>query len=568
MDNITFDEIIKKELLSPVYQPIINLENGIIHCYEGLIRGPENTEFHSPIKLITEAKKLNYIYEFDYIARKNIIEQYTSKNSLLSINVDVDIFNHEEFNVGTTEKILAQYNLEPSDVIIEITEHTMMVDNELFLDIIEHYKQQGYLIAVDDFGAGFSGINRLVEIKPDIIKLDMALIRDIDKDKLKQNMVKYLINSLVSTNITIIAEGIETRDELRTLISLGIKFGQGYYLKKPGEQTSELPREMVQELEELNKFKNLIIDFQTLTVGQICNAYPKFEMTEKTSDIDKFFKKQTSISSVAITNKYDKPIGLVSRNKLHRRMSERYGFELYYNRQVSRIIERDSLIIDCNTSVITAAELAMDRENNEIYEDIIISDQGKYYGIISVKDLLMTTINLEKDYAKNINPLTGLPGNKIINDKINKSLQIRNISYIYVDLNKFKYFNDKYGFEIGDSIIIELKQTLEYIVNQSTFDYSFIGHIGGDDFFAIIKADMNKVEDFIKGIISRFETKISQFFPNESTENLTSIAVGCIYIKNNNHFNSDVEVSKELARLKKEIKDESRKISLYKIIEY
>jgi EAL domain-containing protein (putative c-di-GMP-specific phosphodiesterase class I) len=126
-----------------------------------------------------------------------------------------------------------EYQLEPSDISFEITERIAPARPELFFNAINHYKNQNYMIAIDDVGSGFSGLNLIVDAKPNFIKMDMNLVRNIDKDTIKISLCRALVEFCKSAGIQLIAEGIETQEELITLIKLGVDYGQGFFIGIP-----------------------------------------------------------------------------------------------------------------------------------------------------------------------------------------------------------------------------------------------------------------------------------------------------------------------------------------------
>ena len=118
-------------------------------------------------------------------------------------------------------------------MIFEFTEQEQLVDQKHILNIVEHYQQLGFYTAIDDYGAGYSGLGLLADAHADVIKLDMALIRGIDKDQRRQAIVESSVLLCDRLNTRLIAEGVETQAELHTLKAMGIDLFQGFYLAKP-----------------------------------------------------------------------------------------------------------------------------------------------------------------------------------------------------------------------------------------------------------------------------------------------------------------------------------------------
>ncbi|GAA0180702.1 hypothetical protein SH2C18_33460 [Clostridium sediminicola] len=224
-----------------VFQPIITLRNGSILGYEALSRGPKNSPLEYPDELFNTAKKYNKTWELEYLCRKIAITsaKYKNLHKFLFLNVDPTIINSKNFIKGFTKEFLIENNISPNLIIFEITEKTIIDDYNNFKSALKNYKNQGYEIALDDFGSGYSGLKTLYETKPNFAKIDMDLVRNIHKDHFKITLMKSLVTFANSTNIKIIAEGIESKEELMTLIELGVHYGQGYYIQKPQETIEE-----------------------------------------------------------------------------------------------------------------------------------------------------------------------------------------------------------------------------------------------------------------------------------------------------------------------------------------
>jgi EAL domain-containing protein (putative c-di-GMP-specific phosphodiesterase class I) len=138
-----------------------------------------------------------------------------------------------ELCIRTTLEAAKKHNFPIEHIIFEITEGEKVDDISHLKEIIQYYKQRSFKTAIDDFGAGYSGLNLLAEIQTDFIKLDMALTKNVNQDKIRQAIVKGIIQTSTELSSTIIAEGIESYEELTTLQSFGIELFQGYYFAKP-----------------------------------------------------------------------------------------------------------------------------------------------------------------------------------------------------------------------------------------------------------------------------------------------------------------------------------------------
>lgn len=132
-------------------------------------------------------------------------------------------------------------DVDTSRIVLEITEHDAIEDIDLLLMEVDRLRDMGVRIAVDDAGAGYSGLQHILRIRPDVIKLDMSLTQDVDKDLARRSLTSAMVKFAHDTNARVVAEGIETEDELRTLRKLGVEWGQGYHLGRPALASTVLP---------------------------------------------------------------------------------------------------------------------------------------------------------------------------------------------------------------------------------------------------------------------------------------------------------------------------------------
>lgn len=216
------------------FQPIVNVDTREIFAHEALVRGLNN---ESAGEIFTHVNDGNR-YRFDQACRVKAIQlaAQLGMTSLLSINFMPNAVYRPELCIRTTLEAAKTYGFPIDRMIFEITEAEKVEDHGHLRNIVEHYKQRGFLTAIDDFGAGYSGLNLLAELQTDLIKLDMALIRDIDKHKGRQAITRGIMQVCSDLSIRVIAEGVESREEVMVLRDLGVALFQGYYFARPAFQ--------------------------------------------------------------------------------------------------------------------------------------------------------------------------------------------------------------------------------------------------------------------------------------------------------------------------------------------
>ncbi|MBY8284841.1 EAL domain-containing protein [Vibrio fluvialis] len=214
------------------FQPIIDCQAQRVFGYEALVRGLHNEPAPVVIAHVTEENR----YLFDQQCRIKAISLAAKLgiDGILSINFLPNAVYQPERCIRTTLEAAKTYQFPTQNIMFEFTEGEQISDSRHIKHIIEYYQSLGFRTAIDDFGAGYSGLNLLADFQTNIVKLDMALIRSIDSDFARQAIVRHCLAMFAELNITPLAEGIETLAEYQWLKEAGISLMQGYLFAKPG----------------------------------------------------------------------------------------------------------------------------------------------------------------------------------------------------------------------------------------------------------------------------------------------------------------------------------------------
>ncbi len=221
------------------FQPIVDLRSGTTVGVEALARFAP-LPIRPPDVWFAEAAAIGLGVDLEILALNLALENlhHLPAGLLMSLNASVEAVMSERLG-----PILADVPAER--IVLEITEHTPIVDYANFERCIQAVRSRGVRLAVDDAGTGFSNLHHILNLEPEVIKIDMALIHGIDRDPARQALVRALLQfGLDAYNASIVAEGIETRGELGTLRELGCPYGQGFFLGRP----ARLPRDLADVL--------------------------------------------------------------------------------------------------------------------------------------------------------------------------------------------------------------------------------------------------------------------------------------------------------------------------------
>ncbi|MBN2796593.1 MAG: GGDEF domain-containing protein [Clostridia bacterium] len=568
---LEFQTLLQKGQITTLYQPIVDIGNGNILGYEALSRGPENSLLNSPLVLLSIAELLNKTWELERLLRIKALENATFTDQyLLFLNVDPNVIKDQKFKSGFTKENLRKMNISPGAIVLELTERSAINHYEDFKNVLKHYTNQGYSIAIDDAGSGYSGLKTLYEVYPKYMKIDMDFIRNINSDTFKQAIVKALIETAKIANIKTIAEGIETPEELRTLIRLGVDYGQGYYIQRPKQSIESISENVLDLIWQENNLINQVNTYSESYhyIHHVMDDVVSFDKSASCKEVYDFLNAQNGTSVCVTSGGF--PLGIVTLNMINKVFGRQYGYSVYSHRPIELIMNTQPLMVDYYLPVHAVAKKALNRSNEHLYEDIIVLKGAQYAGIVTMKRILDYAINYEKNYAKELNPLTSLPGNVIINRVLQGLVKSNhNASIIYADLDNFKAYNDVYGFEKGDQVIKLTASILERCVKKHAPYTTFVGHIGGDDFIVVNNGDYEMSSLLCSEIVSAFDEEIIKYFDEKDLKNnyittvdrfntmrkhgITSISLGGI-IGSVGKFQDVQSVSAELSLMKKEAK--------------
>ncbi len=252
-------DVLDGEFVFPHFQPIISVGRKAIVGYESLARGvhPISRETLSPANLFGKASRENLSLELDRVCRKKSLEYFKNIQAVrpecfLSLNFESSVIDQGVVGSGNIIQQVTSLGLKPENIALEIIE-SQVEDIKELQNFVRTYRGYGFLIALDDVGSGHSNLNRIPLIRPDILKIDLYLIRGIQNDFYKQEVFKSLVRLAGQIGALVIAEGIETKEEALSIMEMGVDLVQGFYFARP-HRFDQLDDEAIQvPLQELWK---------------------------------------------------------------------------------------------------------------------------------------------------------------------------------------------------------------------------------------------------------------------------------------------------------------------------
>lgn len=364
--------------VTSVFQPIVDLLHGEVIGHEVLSRGPG--ERREPQVLFTQAREEGYTWELERACWTSALRCIATLNdeqrrAPFFFNVSPDVLSDPRFGDGSTVELLARYGLKPGHLVLEITEKAAFEDIELIQRLTRQCAAEGFGIALDDFGAGHSGLVTLVHSAPQFIKLDQALVRNIHRYSYQQHLVKSLVAFAASVDAVLIAEGVETWDELAVLLRLGIRHVQGYLIARP----APAPVRPNGEFEAQRHQAMRALDFREReddeTVGSMVIRRLSVDAAMPIGDVQGLFANASQLDHVVLLEG-DRPKALVTRQRAPAR-------------------DERPLVVEDRMAITTLARVAMKRGADTLYDPVVVVDeQGSFLGTVTMKQLIHRSTEL------------------------------------------------------------------------------------------------------------------------------------------------------------------------------
>lgn len=565
----SLQELLESRDLQAWFQPVLDLNRGDIVGYEGLVRGPADSSFHSPARLFGEAERLGISADAEIAARLVVIRQFVdlSLPGRLYLNVSPASLAHPDLRNGRTAQMLESAGLSPQQVVIELTENTPFFDVDGIMEALLHFRSAGFAIAIDDLGAGFSSLRLWAELLPEFVKIDMHFVQGVHRDPVKHNFLRSVQELAARCGTSIIAEGIEQEEELASIRKLGIAFGQGYFIAHPAaaplRSTPESVRVLLCRTDRSRPADEQGAQRNVTAEKLLIQALPVEPATDNDRVFDLFEKHPDQHAAPVVANGV--PIALINRNHFIDRFARPYRRELYGRKSCMDFADRMPLIVDKNMTIRDLSKTLVNSESRHLSEGFIITDRGHYIGLGTGQDLVREITQMQIELARYANPLTMLPGNVPINEQIERLVDA-NLPFVacYGDLDSFKPFNDAYGYRRGDEMIL---LTARVLVDACDANLDFIGHVGGDDLILLMQS--RDWEQRVRLALREFDRQAASLFDPadrvaggfQSTDRqgnavlfpLTALSVGAVLIEPGT-LRSHKEVAERAVEAKKQAK--------------
>lgn len=516
------------DILDIAFQPIVDVHSGETFGVEALLRGTDTLGFDTIQSFFDHLFEKNILYSFDMALRTKVVKKFCTipfhDSIKLFYNLDNRLLQMKNFSKGNTALILKRYGLDHKSIIFELSEHNEIIDINDFKTLMDHYRHEGYCIAIDDFGIGQSGYKMLYHTSPNIIKIDRFFLSEINIDPKKKLLARHMVQLSSLMGCRVIAEGIENESEFLASKEIGCHLIQGYFIQHPSCTVENLHQKYSHihtlSLTDKRTSGDQNIIRKKLEIPHAMNVYESME------SLLIAFNTNHELTLIPIVDNQGIPLGIIHEHRLKAIIYSPFGQSLIKNSSsnfsfLETYIEKMP-IVDITMPLETMVELYSLHDHAP---GVIVVESTKYLGYLSARVMIEAVHERNLIRARDQNPLSRLPGNFMINEYIATTFDSQqSAAFCYFDFDHFKPYNDHYGFRNGDRIIILFAELMQKVL----LNNYFIGHIGGDDFFAatLITNEL-KFEEFsqlVQLLVQQFADKVREFYTPEDRQRESIIA--------------------------------------------
>ena len=471
--------LIEEQRIHAVYQPILDRHTGEPFGFEALARGPADSQFHAPARLFAEAARVGRLPELERACTRAAIRGFVDLkvDGRLFLNVLPDTLLRSGDFAQWLISELREAALDPHSVVIELTEHGLVPHEVELADAIRPLRRIGCDIAIDDLGAGSSGLKTWSAVRPEFVKVDRYFVAGIEEDPVRGEILRSVVEMGRATGSRIVAEGIENREQLGLVLELGVDYVQGFLFGRPQVVPNAAGTSVV--------FERTLPGTGVDCAEQLALPIPAVLANTPVASVVENFQRNPAWRAVCVVEG-SKPIGLVRRDELLIFLSRPLHPEIYNRKSVVAVMDDTAIQIDARARLEQVSRLVTGQQESRQKEDFIITRAGEYLGLGRTIDLLRQITVQQIQVARQANPLTGLPGNREIQAQLTQLINRRRAFIAcHLDLDNFKPFNDTYGYQQGDQVLLHVATTL---TRNTRPRVDFVGHLGGDDFVLLLRS--------------------------------------------------------------------------------
>ncbi len=512
-----------KLVIETALQPIVEASTGDCFGYESLMRGFDRLGFPSPVALLDKAHENAELMALEHMLATRALAAFAAvpgfAERTLFINFDTRLMGMDDDAVlQRLDDRLKRAGIPPSSLCFELSERHETDAAPGFDRVLNRLRQHGFKLAIDDFGAGFSGLKLLSRAAVDYLKIDRHFISQIDSTPRHRHLVKHMVTMAHKLGARVIAEGVETEAEFHVCRDLGCDLLQGYFVARPTVCLEDL-RPNYPHLAQAGETRRRTASADTVLIRRQIERLPTVRESDMLDTTFELFRTSPGQTFFPVLNANGEPRGVIHEVHLKELIYHPFGRDLLKNRVYQRRVANFATPAPIADITVPADEMLDIFAGANGSDCLILTENMRYAGILSASSLLRIISEKQLKTARDQNPLTGLPGNRAIRDHVHDAILDgdRQRFFCYCDFDNFKPFNDHYGFHAGDAAITLFSALLRrHFIGEE----DFIGHVGGDDFFIGVAGQAQaKIEAELTRLLDAFSDGVCALYSQEDRAN-------------------------------------------------
>ena len=485
-------ELLNSSGLYPHLQPIVSLTDGRTYGFESLIRGRVGDRELNGGEIVAAARAHGAIFTLDLVGRTIALEQGMPKlidDETLFVNFTPTAIYDPAVCLRTTWAIARRHGLSMERICFEVVETEQYPDVDFLRRILDEYRSQGAMVALDDLGAGHASLTYLDALRPDVVKLDRALVSGIDADASRQRLVGALIDYAHELDVRVVAEGIETEAELAVVSDLGADLGQGWYLGRPAAEPVRVDRGLVMNAKN-GRAQGATLELRDRALAAATSGVVIADAGREGLPIiyvNPAFEQLTGYDAAEITGR---SCTFVQGDATDPRARA----------------EMAAAIRDGRECRVTVLNYRKDGSTYwcEVHLAPVLDRRGRVVQYVGVQTDVTARVQAEqelraqRDRAHHIashDPLTGLPNRTAFKQGagavLNGLAGDESAAVMFIDLNRFKRVNDVHGHDVGDEVLCAAADALQRVLGPD----AMLARHAGDEFVAILRARNGQLAD-------------------------------------------------------------------------
>jgi EAL domain-containing protein (putative c-di-GMP-specific phosphodiesterase class I)/GGDEF domain-containing protein len=469
------------------FQPLFNLHTGGVVAVEALARPTVG----GVTDLLREAADTGQLTPTDFGLAALAIRRAADYSVLVPLHVNLLAVSigRAQVALGPVLEALRATGRRPSELVIELTPPFSSIRRSAFDRGVGLLREVGIRVAVDGVGDGDPPLNLLGTPAIDMIKVDRSVIAGVTVDQGSRATLRALAYLCEENDTQLVAEGVETEEQLAELHKLGIKLAQGNLLQ-PASRRPAMHVSIRTANEETASTAPVTLPGTSSgpRVTDLMHPATALPVNATADEVRTVFATQETVNSVVLLDDSERPIWTVDRNRFLLSVTGPYGHALHANRSAARLADKPR-VVPVGASILDLLDLLGSTERERTNDDVVVIDAAhRCLGVVGTMDLIRAVADTKVEQAAALNPLTRLPGSDSIGRDVSRRIQDGEMFAVsWVDIDSFKAINDGFGFAAGDEVIRRIGHHLAQA--RAKLPGVHVGHIGGDDFLFVTGLD-------------------------------------------------------------------------------